>query len=119
MRYIMKNEKSLMKVKNSSSTDIKIHVLGIKQKTQELRRAFIKELLNYPDGIAIPDLAVKLGENRSKLDVNHIPVFEKLGLIEDVIITSSTGRKVVGIKLKDALETILILQMIGDIFQTK
>lgn len=115
----MKNEKSLDKVKSSNLTDIKTMFLGTKQKTQELRRNIIKELLNYPEGIAIPDLAEKLGENRSKLDVNHIPIFEKLGVIEDVIITSSKGRKVVGIKLKDDLNIIQMLLMFGDVFQTK
>lgn len=117
----MKNEKSLKKVESSSSADIKTTILGTKQKTQELRRNLIRELLNYPEGISIPDLAEKLGENRSKLDVNHIPIFEKLGIIENVIITLSKGRKrkVVGIKLKDELNIISVLFMFGDIFPTK
>jgi|GEM_PF-3612114 len=115
----MKNEKSLKKIRSSNSADIKIIILGTKQKTQELRRNIIRELLNYPEGIAIPDLADKLGETRSKLDVNHIPAFEKWGIIEDVIITSSSGRKVVGIKLKYDPNIILKLLMFGDIFQTK
>lgn len=94
-------------------------LLGTKEKTKELRKSIIRELLKYPEGIAIPDLAQNLNENRPKLDTNHLPLFEKVGIVENVITTSKKGRKVVGIKLKDDINILPLLSMFGDIFQTE
>lgn len=113
------NDDSAESITALTETNLKVQILGQKQKTRDLRRKIITELLKNPDGIAIPDLVKHLDESRPKLDVNHIPVFRKMGLIDDTILISESGRKVVGIKLKEDEQTIIFLLMFGNIFQTE
>ncbi len=113
------DDNSVESITAITETNLKVQILGQKQKTRDLRRKIIKELLKYPEGIAIPDLVKHLNESRPKLDVNHLPVFRKWGIIEDAIIISERGRKVVGIKFKEDEKTITLLLMFGNIFQTE